>query len=862
MTMADVPHPTQEVQADDDALAARFSDNALQILTKRYLRKDSQGNAVETVAGMFTRIAHHIAVVEEQWDGDASEAQALFYDLLTDMRFVPNSPTFTGAGTPLGQLAACFVLPIEDDMGRDSGGIFQALRDAALIQQTGGGNGFSFSRLRPKNSLVVSSMGRATGPLGFLRVYDKAFGEIAQGGTRRGANMAVLRVDHPDIEEFVTCKTSENAITNFNISVGITDAFMQAVVADADWELRFPDIQHPDYRGFRGGLEDAEARGIPLRAHGKVKARQLFDRIVEQAWSNGEPGMLFLDHAQADHPMPALGRYESTNPCGEQFLMPYENCCLGSINLVRHIGHAGDGSPTIDWEALATTVRASVRFLDDVVTANAYVPAVPQLKEAAHRARRIGLGIMGLADLLFHIHVRYGSVEAQELSAQLMEYIRYHAMLASIDLAVERGPFPAIKGSVFDPEHMTWQPRPWPEWLGGAPSHDWGRPEIEWQRVLGGIAQHGIRNSTQLTIAPTGTIATVAGIEGYGCEPVFALAYTRYVQEAAGQIALRYVSPLFERALREADLDPTIQENILEQVKLTGSCQDVQEVPQELRDVFVVSSDIEAEGHIRMQAALQLFVDASISKTINFPAAATAEDVADAFTLAWNLGCKGLTVYVAGSREKEVLETTATRQQKISTGEMRTEGTPQAPAPIVTMPCPSAPIRPRPKSLTGVTYQVGTPLGTAYVTINTNGQEQPFEVFLNVGKAGSDTAAVAEAIGRLISLVLRLPSPMEPRERLGEVVQQLSGIGGRRSMGFGHNRVLSLPDGVANILEAYLDESDGADAERVQPILPQETSQPSLALFQVGDLCPACGQATLLNTEGCRRCYACGYSEC
>ncbi len=345
-------------------------------------------------------------------------------------------------------------------MGRDSGGIFQALRDAALIQQTGGGNGFSFSRLRPKNSLVVSSMGRATGPLGFLRVYDKAFGEIAQGGTRRGANMAVLRVDHPDIEEFVTCKTSENAITNFNISVGITDAFMQAVAADADWELRFPDIQHPDYRGFRGGLEDAEARGIPLRVHGKVKARQLFDRIVEQAWSNGEPGMLFLDHAQADHPMPALGRYESTNPCGEQFLMPYENCCLGSINLVRHIGHASDGAPTIDWEAIATTVRASVRFLDDVVTANAYVPAVPQLKEAAHRARRIGLGIMGLADLLFHMHVRYGSVEAQELSAQLMEYIRYHAMLASIDLAVERGPFPAIKGSVFDPEHMTWQPRP------------------------------------------------------------------------------------------------------------------------------------------------------------------------------------------------------------------------------------------------------------------------------------------------------------------------------------------------------------------------------------------------------------------
>ncbi len=862
MTMADVPDPTQEAQIEDDALTAKFSDNALQILTKRYLRKDSQGNAVETVAGMFDRIAHHIAIVEDEWAGNTSEAQALFYDLLTDMRFVPNSPTFTGAGTPLGQLAACFVLPIEDDMGRDAGGIFQALRDAALIQQTGGGNGFSFSRLRPRNSLVVSSMGRATGPLGFLRVYDKAFGEIAQGGTRRGANMAVLRVDHPDIEEFVTCKTAENAITNFNISVGVTNAFMQAVEADADWELRFPDIQHPAYRDFRGGLEEAQAIGIPLRVHGTVKARDLFDRIVRQAWSNGEPGLLFLDHAQADHPIPALGHYESTNPCGEQFLMPYENCCLGSINLIHHVGYADDGSPNIDWEAIASTVRTSVRFLDDVVTANAYVPAVPQLKEAAHRARRIGLGIMGLADLLYHLRIRYGSGEAQELSAQLMEFIRYHAMLASVELAEERGSFPGINGSVFDPEQITWRPRAWPEWLGGGPAHDWGRPEIVWERVLDGISRHGIRNSTQLTIAPTGTIATVAGIEGYGCEPVFALAYTRYVQEAAGQIALRYVSPLFEAALGDAGLGTDVQESILEQVKLTGSCQKVAEVPEEIREVFVVSSDIEAEGHIRMQAALQLFVDASISKTINFPADATADDVAAAFTLAWDLECKGLTVYVAGSREKEVLETAATRQQKANTDETRRSVTTQAAAPMTAMPCPPAPIRPRPKSLTGVTYQVGTPLGTAYVTINTNGQDQPFEVFLNVGKAGSDTAAVAEAIGRLISLILRLPSPMEPRERLGEVVQQLSGIGGRRSMGFGHNRVLSLPDGVANILEAYLDESNDGDVEHLQPLSLQESSQPSLALFQVGDLCPACGQAALLNTEGCRRCYACGHSEC
>ncbi|MCU0521965.1 MAG: adenosylcobalamin-dependent ribonucleoside-diphosphate reductase [Anaerolineae bacterium] len=864
MTSMDTVDPASGAKGADEALAARFSPNALQVLTKRYLRKDSDGNPVETVAGMFGRIAHHIAGAEEAWGDGSSEAEALFFDLLADMRFVPNSPTFTGAGTPLGQLAACFVLPIEDDMGRDPGGIFQALRDAALIQQTGGGNGFSFSRLRPKNSLVVSSMGRATGPLGFLRVYDKAFGEIAQGGTRRGANMAVLRVDHPDIEEFVSCKTSENAITNFNISVGITDAFMEAVKADAEWELRFPDIRHPDYRGFRGGLEDAEALGIPVVAYKTIQAGDLFSRIVEQAWGNGEPGALFIDHAQVDHPIPALGRYESTNPCGEQFLMPYENCCLGSINLARHLGYSPHGTPVLDWQAIADTAHHAVRFLDDVVTANAYVPAVPQLKEAALRARRIGLGIMGLADVLFAMHISYGSREAQELAAQLMEWIRYHAMLASIDLAQERGPFPAIAGSVYDPQHLEWRPRPWPAWLGGAPSHDWGRPMLDWHRVLEGISRHGIRNATQLTIAPTGTIATVAGIEGYGCEPVFALAYTRYVQEAGGQVALRYVSPVFEAALRATDLTPEQVENILEQVKLSGSCQDVPEVPAGIRDVFVVSGDIEAEGHIRMQAALQLFVDASISKTINLNADATPDDVASAFMLAWTLGCKGLTVYVAGSREKEVLETAATRQQKAGAGAAQTYSSPPTLTDAATMPMPllHEPIRPRPRSLAGVTYQVQTPLGTAYVTVNLNGQDQPFEVFLNVGKAGSDTAAVAEAIGRLISLTLRLPSPMEPRERLSEVVHQLSGIGGSRSMGFGHNRVLSLPDGVANILEAFLSESEASEGEYLPPQSHRETSQPSLALFQVGDLCPSCGQATLLNTEGCRRCYACGHSEC
>jgi ribonucleoside-diphosphate reductase alpha chain len=857
---------TDKSPIPSQSLRDQFSDNALTVLERRYLRKDQNGEPVESLAEMFTRVAHHVARAEDAWNGAVTEAEDLFYKMLTRVRFLPNSPTFTGAGTPLGQLAACFVLPIQDDMGREPGGIFQSLRDAALIQQTGGGNGFSFSRLRPKGSLVASSMGKATGPLGFLRVYDKAFGEIAQGGTRRGANMAVLRVDHPDIEAFITCKTSEQAITNFNISVGVLDSFMKAVENDEMWALRFPDVKDPKYRDFHGTIEKAEAQGIAIDTYQKVSAREIFNQIVEQAWTNGEPGMLFLDTAQRDHPLPELGRYESTNPCGEQFLMPYENCCLGSVNLAEHLSYDDAGNPLIQWKEMAGTVRIATRFLDDVVSANAYVPGVPQLRKAAHRARRIGLGIMGLADLLYHMGIRYGSTEGQALAAQVMEFIRYHTMSASIDLAKERGPFPAIHTSIYNPDNVTWCPKTWPSWLGEEPTRHWGRPGLKWEDVLEGIQTYGIRNSTQLTIAPTGTIATVAGIEGYGCEPVFALAYTRHVRDEDREIELRYVSPRFETALKDAGLDKDKRERILNEVMQTGSCQKIEEVPEEIRRVFVVSGDIPAEGHIRMQAALQFFTDASISKTVNFPADAKPDDVADAFMLAWHLGCKGLTVYVAGSRQEEVLETEETRlkkdegERRTTTQEAAVRAGRQATVPHV------APRRPRPTLLQGTTYRAQTPLGTAYVTINTNGDDQPFEVFLNVGKAGSDTAAVAEAMGRLISLVLRLPSSVEPRERLTQIVDQLSGIGGRRPSGFGHNRVLSLPDGVASVLENYLKPNDGDQPKLMLSLGPDsedhDATQPNLALFQVGDLCPECGQATLVNTEGCRRCYACGHSEC
>jgi len=836
-----------------DLPPVELTENARQVLIRRYVRRGDNGQPVETVEEMFWRVAYHIAAVEETWSGDIQTLAREYYHLLSSKSFFPNSPTFTGAGTPLGQLAACFVLPINDDMGRDAAGIFQTLRDAALIQQTGGGNGFSFSRLRPKGTLVKTSAGQATGPVGFLRVYDHAFGEIAQGGTRRGANMAVLRIDHPDVEEFISCKTNENQITNFNISVGITDAFMRAVDDDAEWPLRFPDVRDPRYKGFHGTLEQAEQLGIPIVTYKVVQARELFASIVHQAHHNGEPGMLFLDAANRENPVPHLYPLEATNPCGEQWLGPYENCCLGSINLAEHC--AADGM--VDWEALRKTVALSVRFLDDVVEANAYVPAVPSLREAAHRARRIGLGIMGLADLMYHTGIRYGSEEGQEFASQVMEFIRYHAMVTSVELARERGAFPDITGSIYDPASLKWKPpTPLMEY-----QHDWGRPAIDWEWVVDGIRRYGIRNAAQTTIAPTGTIATVAGCEGYGCEPVFALAYTRHVNDSGKDLQLAYASPAFERALDSAGIVGEIRQSVISSVMLEGSCQHISDLPEEFRHVFVVSQDISASEHVETQAALQAFVDNSLSKTINFPADATEDDVATAYKLAWKLGCKGITVYVTGSREKVVLETAKTATRKVA-DDIEVEDDSRQ------LPIWSETKQTRPRYLTGYTYTAETPLGKAFITINESSGAQPFEVFINTAKAGSDTAAVSEAIGRLISYILRMASPIEPRLRMEEVIRQLTGIGGGRSLGFGPKRVRSLPDGLSQVMEEYLQHRQEREntlpssLQRLGAIdQPVETSKDTPWL-QIGDLCPECGEAAVINEEGCRKCYACGYSEC
>ncbi len=848
---------------NDDTIA--LSPNGIKVLEKRYLRRDINGELLETPAGMFYRLAYHIAQPEKEHGADVEVATRTFYDLLTERRFYPNSPTFTGAGTPLGQLAACFVLPIEDDMGKSSDGIFSTLRVAALIQQTGGGNGFSFSRLRPKEDVVHTSSGRATGPVGFLRVYDQAFGEIAQGGSRRGANMAVLRCDHPDIEEFIICKAEEGKVSNFNISVAITDEFMVACENDSDFDLRNP----RDGKVWR-----------------TVRARDLFAKIVKYAHHNGEPGILFIDAANRSNPVPHLYALEATNPCGEQWLGPYENCCLGSVNLTEHVTTDPDGgSPlgaVVDWELLRRSVEESTHFLDNVVTANAYVPAIPEVAAAAYRARRIGLGIMGLGDMMYKLGIRYGSEEGQEFAAQIMEFVRFHSMAKSIELSKERGAFLAFTGSIYDenqPNGMKWQtPKPIAPF-----TRDWARPVLDWAEITEGIRRYGIRNAAQTTVAPTGTIATVCGCEGYGCEPVFALGYVRHFKDGDKDVELAYTSPLFDQALDATDLSEARKAAIKQHAATYGSCQTIEDLPEQLHHTFVVSSDIAAEEHVRMQAAIQAFVDNSISKTCNFPEGATEEDVAKAYQLAWELGCKGLTVYVTGSRQQVVLETKATQQQKKGEGEPEaaikepqdgvangysngaTNGTPhshgatngKSDSRVGDVVKPIMLKRPRPRRLQGSTYRKETPLGSAYITVNSDERNEPFEVFLNVGKAGSEVAAVSEAMGRLISLVLRMPASLPASERLRWVMDEMAGIGGGRPLGFGANRVRSLPDGIAQVLAEHL-----SDLPAVVRELEAEQLALPIAQRPIGDICPECGEASFLNVEGCRKCHVCGYSEC
>lgn len=798
----------------------KLDENSRTVLEKRYLRRGADGKPSETVEEMFERIAKCVASPDASYR-DLKTSETEFYNLLSTKKFFPNSPTFTGAGTPLGQLAACFVLPISDDLGKDYEGIFSILRISVLIQQLGGGNGFSFSRLRPAGALVKSSNGKSTGPVGFLKVYDSAFGQIAQGGARRGANMAVLRVDHPDIREFIKCKSVEGAVSNFNISVGITDKFMSAVERDEMFELVAP---------HNGNVSEV------------VRAREIFDMIVHYAHKNGEPGVLFLDAANRANPVPHLYELEATNPCGEQWLGSFENCCLGSINLAQHINENG----TLNWESLRETTVLSTRFLDNVVTANKYVPSVPELRIAAENVRRIGLGFMGLADAMYELGIRYGSDESCEFAAQISEFIRYHSMLTSIELAKERGSFTKIKGSIYDPENLKWEaPKPLKPYI-----KNFNRPQVNWESVSEGITKYGIRNGAQTTVAPTGTISTVAGCEGYGCEPVFALAYLRNLYQAAGgenNMTLTYTSPLFEKALKKEGITGADYERVVNEVALSGGCQKVANIPQKIKDVYVVSSEITPDEHVNMQASIQAFIDNSLSKTCNFPETATEDDVAKVYMKAWKLGCKGITVYVTGSRSEVVLETHETKKKKNST-----EVTEEDKVINVSKATIS---KDRPERLDGATYKIKTPQGNAYINITKDEKGNPFEIFLTVGKAGSDVSGLAEALGRLMSGWLR--SSEDTNYTVKEIVSQLIGIGGSSSVGFGPNKVSSVPDAVAKIFAKELDLTVKQNGHNLI-----EPEKKEISVFSHADMCPDCGNSTLVLEEGCAKCYTCGYSRC
>ncbi|MBI4573045.1 MAG: vitamin B12-dependent ribonucleotide reductase, partial [candidate division NC10 bacterium] len=762
----------------------QWSESALRVLRERYLNR-SRGEATETPEDMCWRVAWAIAAAEATWgktQEQTYDVASQFYDLMVDGYFLPNSPTLMNAGKDNGlQYSACFVLPVGDSMDE----IFEAVKRAAIIHKSGGGTGFSFSRLRPKDTLVSSTGGKASGPISFLRVFNGATEAVKQGGTRRGANMGILKVDHPDILEFIQCKL-DGGITNFNISVAATDAFMEALAADGDYDLVDPHTRE---------------------ATGRLRAREVFDRIVQAAWRTGDPGLVFIDRVNrsAANPVPELETIEATNPCGEQPLAPNDACNLGSINLDK-FARADDPSAPIAWDEMERVVRLSVRFLDDVIQVNPY--PLDEIMKEVHANRRIGLGVMGWADLLIQLGVPYDSEAALELADKVMEFFTMIGRDESARLAEERGPFPHWSRSIYRE----------------------GRP---------------IRNSTVTTIAPTGTISIIAGCSS-GIEPLFAVAFSHIV----GDRHLTFVNPHFEAvATRRGFYSPELTDRVATQ----GILHDLAEVPEDVRRVFVTAHEIEPDWHVRMQAAFQRHTDNGVSKTINLPNSATVEDVADAYRLAYDLGCLGITVFRDGCKSAhggQVLHVGtgvgsgagggAETGAGIGAGagverKGKVGGEETVPAKAV------ATVKPRPRTLRGVTYRIDTPLGTGYVHVNQAPSGEPFEIFLNVGKAGSDVQADAEALGRLISLILRMPSPLSPRERVDEIVKQLDRIGGRRDAGMGPARVRSIPDAIAQVLAEHV----GLREPGVEHIREAREGR-----VKATDMCPDCQNFTLVFEEG------------
>ncbi|HEY9069480.1 MAG TPA: vitamin B12-dependent ribonucleotide reductase [Candidatus Ozemobacteraceae bacterium] len=769
----------------------KISPNAQKVLAKRYLTRGPDGQPLETVEQLFHRVAKAIASAEEHFPGSpykTDQLESLFFDLMTSLDFLPNSPTLMNAGKPLGQLSACFVLPVEDSMD----GIFDAIKQAALIHKSGGGTGFSFSRLRPSNDIVASTSGVSSGPISFMKVFNVATDTIKQGGARRGANMGILRIDHPDIIEFIKSKEDNNSLTNFNISVAVTDLFMEALEKDTEYDLINPRTK---------------------TAIGSLKASKVFHMIVERAWRNGEPGIVFIDRINRDQPTPNVGQIESTNPCGEQPLLPYESCNLGSINLANFVTR-DNGVARLDYPRLANVIKLAVRFLDNVIEVNKYpIPAIDTMTKAN---RKIGLGVMGWADLLLEMGIPYDSEAALTLAEEMMRFFKREAWNASIDLARERGPFSNYSGSALEKRGMP-----------------------------------PVRNATTTTIAPTGTISLIAGCSS-GIEPLFAVAYEKHVLDKERLIE---VNEAFLKLAREQGFHTP---ELLEKIARQGHLRDIPEIPDPVRRLFVTAHEITPEWHVRMQAAFQKNTDNAVSKTVNFPHDATIKDVETVFRMAHTLGCKGITVYRDGSREEQVLHLGA-GQKKDGTASTQSTASPATSS----VPTSISP-RNRPERTVGATERYKIGCGNLYVTVNAD-EQGLCEVFTSLGRGGG-CPSQSEASARLASLALRAGIDVQ------EIIDQLKGIRCMSTLKRGGPangiKVLSCPDAIGRAIEEYYLSCKSKQLWPV-PLAPSSGAavgkgQPAESLID-GDRaptgCPDCGER-LEHESGCVICKRCGYSKC
>ena len=720
----------------EDFEPAPLTDNSKVVLEKRYLLKDENDEVIETPNEMFIRVAKALAKPEKDYgvaDKKIKQIENLFYQSMASLEFLPNSPTLMNAGTGAGTLSACFVLPLTDSME----GIMKAAHDAAMVQKFGGGTGFSLSEIRPTGTPIATTHGKACGPIAVLKHLSSVSTLVTQGGKRDGANMAVMDVHHPNILDFIECKTIEGQIHNFNISVGASDEFMEAVKNGTDYALY-----------VKSNPADEKSERVEA---GRLDARKVFEKIVHGAWLNGEPGMIFLDEVNRNSPVKHVGMITATNPCGEQPLLPNESCNLGSIDVAKFIKDS-DGTVEIDWKKLSKTIRLTTRFLDNVIDANKY--AIPEIEEMNLGTRKLGLGVMGFADLLVKLGVAYDSDEGVEIGRKIMAFFKEESDNESRDLAIERGPFP--------------------KWTGS---------EMEKR------GEEPLRNACRLTVAPTGTISMIAGASS-GIEPIFSLAYRKH-NILEGE-TLFYVDKNFENICRYENI---YSEDLMEYLSDGGSLLDRDDVPESVKNLFHTAADISPTSHVLMQSAFQESTDAGISKTINFPNEATIEDVENAYMLAWETKCKGITVYRSGSRQVEVLTSGHDTSNDKTRDDLNGESSNDELDNILPQKSVNGYITPmdRPQELYGITSRVKTGRGNLYVTINMAG-EKPFEIFTTHGKAGGNDAAMAEAVSRVSSLCLR--SGLDPKE----IIEQLRGITDIPAWDEG-NLVRSVPDALAMVLD-------------------------------------------------------------